>query len=298
MSVEDDKVSKAAKQLLERFSSHLVVAGNVQKQVAQMQAKNAQLEKEKLTALQEKEKEKDLCDGLDKLARDLRKKKDDTLEDVKRREDVQNAARLALTQRFQDTISNITKQLEVDTEQQTAATNENRRLRERLSQLGREVELRAQQYEQLIKTRDVELRLSEAKAEHLKELAKGDRFKSDLQQKRLVEERKAELELKEQLTVITTKFDSLQDTIVKSNKLFKEYKSEMDKLTKRIRSMETEKAEALTKAAKKRPTVEKLAEEVHEQQKKLDSLKKAEQAVEYVMGVLKKVCALFRLTAS
>ena len=157
-----------------------------------------------------KKKEADMRDKLEKLAVGLKEEKDRTLAEVREKEKVEAEARQVLTQRFQGTIAEITTKMEADAEEQGSAVSENKRLRIRLSTLGQQVDLRAQQYEQLLKTRDVELRLTEAKAEHLRDITKGDRYRLEIQQKQLIEESAKEAELKEQLSAITSKFDDLQ----------------------------------------------------------------------------------------
>ena len=158
----------------------------------------------------QKQKEEQLYDGLENLAGELRKKKAEVLQTVKDKEVQEQEARQALNTRFQGKLAEITTQMESDAEAQMAAVNENKRLRIKLSNLGQQVDLKAQQYEQLIKTRDVEVRLSEAKAEHLREMTKGDLCRMEIQEKQLAEEKESEGKLKVELEGITAKFTELQ----------------------------------------------------------------------------------------
>eukprot|EP01059_Diplonema_ambulator_P013824 TRINITY_DN24481_c0_g1_i1.p1 TRINITY_DN24481_c0_g1~~TRINITY_DN24481_c0_g1_i1.p1 ORF type:complete len:316 (+),score=115.27 TRINITY_DN24481_c0_g1_i1:44-991(+) len=293
-----EPLKKSIQQLLKKYVDQHTVMSQTKKQINALQSKNERLEAEMERLKAEKAKEEDMKESLEKLAKELKKKKDETFEEVRQREAAEAEARSQLTKKFQNTIADITSKMESDAEEQLAAVNENKRLRHRLAALGQQVDLRAQQFEQLIKTREVELKLSEAKTEHLREIAKGDRFRIELQEKQHEEEKKNEAELKQQLNTLTSKFDELQTTITKSNKLFKEYKGEMDKMTKKIRLLENEKSEIAKRYTTKKKPHDTVSDEVNAQIKKLDQLKKAHQAMTGVTEVLKKESADFERWAA
>eukprot|EP01063_Lacrimia_lanifica_P037392 TRINITY_DN7659_c0_g1_i3.p2 TRINITY_DN7659_c0_g1~~TRINITY_DN7659_c0_g1_i3.p2 ORF type:complete len:317 (+),score=150.93 TRINITY_DN7659_c0_g1_i3:45-995(+) len=288
MGIDEEKLSTKTRQTLKRFVDQETQSRALQGQLAMLQKRRDVLEAEKDMMLKERAKHAGMKESLSKLSVDLRKKKDETIVDIKQREQQEAEVRQALTQKFQNTITDITVRMETDADEQMQAVNENKRLRQRLQALGQQVDLKAQQYEQLLKTREFELRLSEAKSEHLKEMAKGDRLRTDLQQKQLEAERTREAVLKEQLSQLTTKFDELQVNLTKSNKLFKEYKAEMDKMTKRKKQLENEKAEILRKHTNKRRTFDPLSVDVAEQRKKLEQLQKTEKAMTGVAEIMKQ----------
>ena len=247
------------------------------------------LEKERDGMIEKCDKGKEMKESFEKLARDLKKKKEEIFEEIRQKENEEAETRTALTQRFQDRISEITTTMEADAAEQTDAVNKNKQLRQKLAILGQHVNLRIQQYE----TREVELKLNDAKIEQLIEIIKGERAKSSIHDSQLTEERKTETVLKSQLNDLTSRFDVLQTTITKSNKIFREYKSEMDKLGKRTRNLESDKADIIKKYQVKKKNHDAVQLEVLDRLQKMEQLKKQHSSMAGLTDVLKQEAADF-----
>merc|ERR1711981_1525557 len=77
------------------------------------------------------------------------------------------------------------------------------------------------------------------------ESAKLEAYKTELEARA-----KTEIELRQQLSTYSEKFETFQETLSKSNDVFGTFKKEMDKMTKTIKKLEKENFELKTKAKK------------------------------------------------
>eukprot|EP01065_Artemidia_motanka_P020237 TRINITY_DN2423_c0_g2_i2.p1 TRINITY_DN2423_c0_g2~~TRINITY_DN2423_c0_g2_i2.p1 ORF type:complete len:374 (+),score=172.77 TRINITY_DN2423_c0_g2_i2:73-1194(+) len=273
-------VRKYAEQLKEAEWSRSTIAHHTRLQET--------LLKEQEVAKQELESEKARLGKMESLAKELRRRKDEELDRLKKADLQEQEQRKALSERFQQTISDVTKRMDADAEEQVEVVARNKQLRSRLSVLGQQVELKTAQFEQLLKTKDMELRLAEARAAHMTEMASGERLKMEAQTKQLETESKDEVELTGQLRLLKEKFDGLQATIIKSNDVFRDYKAEMERMTKRIKHLESERGTVLKRYATKKRATEDMERELQAQEKKHEQLTRTGETMQGLIAVLRQ----------
>eukprot|EP01062_Namystynia_karyoxenos_P024095 TRINITY_DN1935_c0_g3_i1.p1 TRINITY_DN1935_c0_g3~~TRINITY_DN1935_c0_g3_i1.p1 ORF type:complete len:347 (+),score=217.11 TRINITY_DN1935_c0_g3_i1:89-1129(+) len=273
--------------IVKKYAAQLKEVERLQLELAHQQHRSEQLQTEQAEFREELRKEKERLSKLDSLSKELKRKRDETLDELRAMDKEEQSQRKALSEKFQQTIGEISTRMESDAEEQMAVVQRNRDLKSRLSVMGQQVEIKSGQYEQLLKTRDVELRLAEARAEHMHEMAKGDRLRAEAQNKQLAVEVVKEKELKSQLDELKARFDDLQSTIIKSNDVFRGYKAEMEKMTKRIKVLENDRGCVLKRYGTKKKAADDAEAELAAQQAKHDGLVKAGDTVQGLLARLR-----------
>lgn len=105
--------------------------------------------------------------------------------------------------------------------------------------------------EKVLKHKDLELQLANAKFQQselkLTELTERSKKEKMIYESQAIELTKrcevhmeAEAQLKSQLTIYTQKYEEFQGTLTKSNQVFESFRTEMDKMTKKIKKLEGE----------------------------------------------------------
>lgn len=188
---------------------------------------------------------------LESLCRELQKHNKQIKEETQRRADEEERKRKELSQKFQSTISDITSQMADNHKRNQQLKQDNNDLAQKLKGLVEQYEVREQHIEKVLKAKQLELQLCEAKLQqqnlivqeemenHLKE--KHGVLEESLGYKKKCEELlRTESELRAQLALYTEKFEEFQTTLTKSNEVFATFKKDMDTMTKTIRKLEKE----------------------------------------------------------
>lgn len=152
---------------------------------------------------------------------------------------------------FQKSINEIFATLGKNNDENVKIKEANLEMTKKFKYLAEQYELREKQLEKLNEQIKLETQLNEAK------LAKVQ-MESTIEREILLKEKQTALEeilsskkslcemetrerlLKEQLHVYTTKYDEFQNSLQKSNDIFTTYKAELEKMSKRIKSLEKE----------------------------------------------------------
>jgi len=188
---------------------------------------------------------------LESLCRELQKHNKQIKEETQRRAEEEDRKRKELSQKFQSTISDITAQMADNHKRNQQLKQDNNDLAQKLKGLVEQYEVREQHIEKVLKAKQLELQLCEAKLQqqnlivqeemetHLKE--KHNVLEESLIYKKKCEELlRTEAELRAQLALYTEKFEEFQTTLTKSNEVFATFKKDMDTMTKTIRKLEKE----------------------------------------------------------
>jgi len=188
---------------------------------------------------------------LESLCRELQKHNKQIKEETQRRAEEEDRKRKELSQKFQSTISDITAQMADNHKRNQQLKQDNNDLAQKLKGLVEQYEVREQHIEKVLKAKQLELQLCEAKLQqqnlivqeemenHLKE--KHHVLEESLVYKKKCEELlRTEAELRAQLALYTEKFEEFQSTLTKSNEVFATFKKDMDTMTKTIRKLEKE----------------------------------------------------------
>lgn len=188
---------------------------------------------------------------LESLCRELQKHNKQIKEETQRRAEEEDRKRKELSQKFQSTISDITSQMADNHKRNQQLKQDNNDLAQKLKGLVEQYEVREQHIEKVLKAKQLELQLCEAKLQqqnlivqeemenHLKE-KHGVLEESLIYKKKCEELLKTESELRAQLALYTEKFEEFQTTLTKSNEVFATFKKDMDTMTKTIRKLEKE----------------------------------------------------------
>jgi len=188
---------------------------------------------------------------LESLCRELQKHNKQIKEETQHHAEEEERKRKELSQKFQSTISDITAQMTDNHKRNQQLKQDNNDLAQKLKGLVEQYEVREQHIEKVLKAKQLELQLCEAKLQqqnlivqeemetHLKE--KHSVLEESLLYKKKCEELlRTEAELRSQLSLYTEKFEEFQTTLTKSNEVFAMFKKDMDTMTKTIRKLEKE----------------------------------------------------------
>lgn len=188
---------------------------------------------------------------LESLCRELQKHNKQIKEEAQSQADEEDRKRKELSQKFQSTINDITAQMTENHKQNQQLKQDNMDLAQKMKGLVEQYEVREQHIEKVLKAKQLELQLCEAKVQQ-QSLIVQEEMETNLKEKQGVLEEslvykkkceellKTEAELRSQLALYTEKFEEFQSTLTKSNEVFATFKKDMDTMTKTIRKLEKE----------------------------------------------------------
>ncbi|XP_022089846.1 alpha-taxilin-like isoform X2 [Acanthaster planci] len=247
LHTSEEKIMCLSKKYAELMVEHKALQREVkvqQKQYATLQREKDHLQSEHGRAVLAKSKLESLCRELQRHNKTI---KEESLQRSKEEEE----KRKEVSAKFQQTINDITTQMQENHTRNLKLKEENLDLATKLKSLVEQYERREEHIEKLFKHKELESQLYDAKIQQAnialaEEKEKYQRDKA-LWMVEAAENRrkcdvltKQESELKAQLTVYTEKFEEFQSTLTKSNDVFQTLKQEMDKMTKKIKKLEKE----------------------------------------------------------
>ncbi|XP_056436833.1 beta-taxilin isoform X2 [Gadus chalcogrammus] len=218
--------------------------GVLQQKVTRMQRERDQLRSEHQRGVLARSQLEGLCRELQKHNKTL---KEETLrrcrEDEEKRKEVSS--------HFQSTLNDIQVQIEQYSGRNNKLCQENKNLAEKLESLMHQYEQREETLEKVNHHRELQHKLAEAKLEQANALLAEAEDKHRREKEYLLVQaahwKLQTKELKEQGTVMQTqltlysqKFDEFQTTLSKSNDIYVSFKTEMDKMTKKMKKLEKE----------------------------------------------------------
>jgi myosin heavy subunit len=245
LETTDDKLASLCKKYTELLEEHKAMQNQFkqsQRALSVLSREKDQLQSEHSKAVLAKSKLEGLCRELqrhNKLVKDesIARAKED---DEKRKE---------VTTKFQTTINDIQTQMNDHYQKNTALREENLELANKLKGLIEQYELREEHIDKVFKSKDIEsqlydarlqqaaLQIGEEKERHLhdKQLLMREAMESQKKIMLLEEQEKA---LKAQVAMYSEKYDDFQSTLTRSNDVFTSFKTEMDKMSKKIKKLE------------------------------------------------------------
>ncbi|CAH1635900.1 unnamed protein product [Spodoptera littoralis] len=188
---------------------------------------------------------------LENLCRELQKQnkaiKEESLLKIREEEE----RRKETQAKFQNTLSEITAMLQQNNEKNAKLRDDNISMSEKFKSVVQQYQLREQQVDKMAKQMALESQLSDAKmqkaslehqADKERLLAEMEQVKVTLAQYRakIMELQGTETSLRSQLAVYTDKYDEFQNALTKSNKMFTNFKEQMDMMAKKIKRLEKE----------------------------------------------------------
>ncbi|XP_061098333.1 beta-taxilin isoform X2 [Conger conger] len=216
----------------------------LQKKQTQTQKDREHLQSEHSRAVLARSKLEELCRELQRHNKNL---KEECLQRC--REDEQK--RKEITTHFQSTLTDIQSQIEQHSNRNTKLCQENGALAEKLQAIINQYEQREESLEKILKHRDLQQKLSDAKLEQSNMLLKEAEEKHKREKEYLLKEaidktkkcytmKQQELQMKKQIVLYSQKFDEFQTTLAKSNDVYAAFKQEMDKMSQKMKNMDKE----------------------------------------------------------
>jgi len=204
-----------------------------------------QLQSEHTKAIMAKSKLESLCRELQKQNKVI-KSKESVLrfqldESIKRARE-EDDRRKEISSQFQKTIGEIQDQMNDNTERNTKLRAENAELAVQLQNIIKQCDVREQQIDKVRRQHDLENQLAEAKLSkaelQLKEEKERHERAKELLISKFSEQAKKNTMLEAQVEMFKERYDDFEKLHSRSNDTFQKYKTEMDKMTKRIKKLE------------------------------------------------------------
>ncbi|KAM4630724.1 alpha-taxilin isoform 1-T2 [Polymixia lowei] len=237
--------------LCKKYAELLEEQRNSQKQMRALQKKQTQLVQEKDHLRNEHSKAILARSKLESLCRELQRHNRTLKEEGMQRTRLEEEKRKEVTSHFQVTLNDIQVQMEQHNERNASLRQENTELAEKLKKLYEQYKLREEHIDKVVKHKDLQQQLVDAKLHQAQELLKESEERHDREKDFLLKEavesqrmcelmKQQEVHLKQQLSLYTEKFEEFQTTLSKSNEVFTTFKQEMEKMTKKIKKLEKE----------------------------------------------------------
>ncbi|XP_033859467.2 beta-taxilin-like [Acipenser ruthenus] len=237
--------------LFKKYAELLEEHRSEQKQLKVLQKKQALIMKEKDHLQSEHSRAILARSKLESLCRELQRHNKTLKEKTLQRSREDEEKRKEITTHFQNTLIDIQSQIEQHSDRNNKLCQENSDLAEKLKGILDQYEQREEHLNKIFKHRDLQQQLVDAKLEQanvmLKEaedchqrekeylLTQAAEWK--LQSKILKEQ---DTLMQKQLTLYTEKFEEFQGTMTKSNEVFANFKQEMDRMSKKMKTLEKE----------------------------------------------------------
>ncbi|GJP82347.1 hypothetical protein CLOP_g12597 [Closterium sp. NIES-67] len=250
------------------------------KESVALQKKIDQLIKERDSVMAELRKSVTLRGKLETLCRELQKQNKTILEESKKAANEQQQKREELSSKFLDSIKDIETRLEEQGAERSSHLKENQILAEQLKKIQEHADVKEKYWAHLIKTKDLEYQLLDAKYKQQEKLMVEERALSKARGEQVKELLKTEKDLRGQLSLYIEKFDQFQGTLSKSNEVLSTMKKEMDKMTKRMKKLEKDNSDLRTKSEKSDVSLIELLDERAAQRKQLDTVQAQKQKLE------------------
>lgn len=181
-----------------------------------------------------------LKNKLEELCKELQKRNVFFQEENKLIRMEQQKQHQGLTKKFEDSIQHISEEIEKNKEDRDKVALENTTLRGQIGKVLEYDKAREAHTEHQLKTKDMEHQLLTVKMKQYTEVAQASLEKATAYETEVHRLTANESHLKNQLTDYSKKFESLQETMSKSNTLFSTFKGEMEKMSKLVKKKDTE----------------------------------------------------------
>uniref|UniRef100_A0A1A7WFS0 Taxilin alpha n=2 Tax=Iconisemion striatum TaxID=60296 RepID=A0A1A7WFS0_9TELE len=294
LSTPEEKLTGLCKKYADLLEEHR----NTQKQMRVLQKKQSQLVQEKDNLRNEHSKAILARSKLESLCRELQRHNRTLKEEGVQRTRLEEEKRKEVTSHFQSTLNDIQAQMEQHNERNTSLRQENAELAEKLKKLYEQYKLREEHIDKMVKHKDLQQQLVDAKLHQAQELLKESEERHDREKDFLLKEavesqrmcelmKQQEVHLKQQLSLYTERFEEFQTTLSKSNEVFTTFKQEMEKMTKKIKKLEKETAMYRSRWESSNKALLEMAEEKAVRDRDFEALQGKVQRLEKLRRALK-----------
>lgn len=247
LQTPEEKLAALCKKYADLHEEHRVLQSSFktqQRTMAVVMREKDGLQSEHTKAIMAKSKLESLCRELQKQNKIIKD------ESIKRARE-EDERRKEISAQFQTTIGEIQAQMNDNTERNTKLRQENAELAVQLQSIIKQCDLREQQVDKVRKQHDLENQLSEAKLNKsdlmLKEERERNGKEKELLLSKFTEQAKKNSMLEAQVEMFKERYDDFEKLHSRSSETFQKYKTEMDKMTKRIKKLEKDGGQWKTK---------------------------------------------------
>ncbi|XP_012944111.1 alpha-taxilin isoform X2 [Aplysia californica] len=234
----EEKLAALCKKYADLHEEHRVLQTSFktqQRTMAVVMREKDQLQSEHTKAMMAKSKLESLCRELQKQNKIIKD------ESIKRARE-EDERRKEISAQFQTTIGEIQTQMSDNTERNSKLRQENGELATQLQNIIKQCDARETQIDKVRKQHDLEQQLAEAKLSkaelQLKEERERNAREKELLVQKFTEQAKKNSMLEAQVEMFKERYDDFERLHSRSSETFQKYKTEMDKMTKRIKKLE------------------------------------------------------------
>ncbi|CAG8457236.1 1032_t:CDS:10 [Ambispora leptoticha] len=253
---------------------------------AKMKKRNEQLQKEKDAVKSDLSKANSMKHKLENLCRELQKENKRIKEESKRLASTEQQKREELSSKFESTIWEIKSKMDEDTDEKKKRAEDNELLKDKFRSFLEQYELREKHFNCVVRSKDLELQLYEAKLQQQRQITEEEIAKANSLKDQVDAFTKTETELRKQLNVYVDKFKAVEETLNKSNELFLTFRKEMEQMTKKTKKLEKENASIKNKCDTMNKNIFEMAEERARDQKTIEEAKKKQTKLENLCRAL------------
>ncbi|CAK8671920.1 unnamed protein product [Clavelina lepadiformis] len=221
----------------------------LQKQLRLSQRKQSQTQQERDQFQTESNKANSARTKLESLCRELQKRNKAIKEEQRQKSLEEVTLRQEMAAEFQTTLNRLQNQMKTAVDGSKMLQSENERIGGKLNEIVEQYKSRETAMENLVKQHDLEkqlvsAQLKKALLEHQEDKERDAEEKHNLMEQLLERtalyesKLKQEKELRAQLAYYSEKFEDFQGTLEKSNEIFTSFRSEMDKMSKKLKQAE------------------------------------------------------------
>ncbi|KAF8935483.1 hypothetical protein BGZ58_004976 [Dissophora ornata] len=167
-------------------------------------------------------------------------------------------------------------------------------LRDKFQGFLEQYDVREKHFNSVVKSKDLELQLAQAKLEQQRQIAQNETNKVELLKSQLNAFTKTEAELRKQLNVYVEKFKQVEETLNKSNSLFQTFRREMEAMSKKGVSLEKVNQTIRAKCDTMNRNILEMVEERTKHQQALDAANKKRVKLETLCRALHAERAVLR----
>ncbi|KAL3881569.1 hypothetical protein ACJMK2_027992 [Sinanodonta woodiana] len=240
LQTTEEKLAALCKKYADLHEDHRVIQTSfkqTQRRLAVVTREKDQLQTEHTKAVMAKSKLESLCRELQKHNQLIRQ---ESLQRAKEEDE----KRKEISQKFQSTITEIQTQMTENHDKNKKLREENFELAQKLKKFIEQYETREKQVEKVMQHRELEQKLADAKLEQATAILNEEQARSKKEREVLImqsTEYMKRCQLKEaELAMYKERYEEFQSTITRSEEMFQKFKTEMDKMTKRIKKLEKE----------------------------------------------------------
>ncbi|KAJ3187462.1 hypothetical protein HDU85_006750 [Gaertneriomyces sp. JEL0708] len=225
---------------------------------------------------------------LSTLCRELQKENKRIKEESKRLAVTEQQKREELSAKFESTIWEIKNRMEEEGHEKRRRVEDSQVLKSKFKSFLEQYTLRERHYHSILKSRDLEIQLLEAKLQSCQSSIALVGAENAALKEQVSRARTVETELRGQLGIYVEKFRQVEETLEKSHDLFGGFRREMEQMTKKSKRLERDNASYKLKCDTMNKNLLEMAEERAKMQGALEQANQAKQKLEGLCRALQE----------